>query len=744
MPCRIYIPRMNTPGPAPKTPPARAIRLLPPALRNQIAAGEVVERPASVLKELVENSLDAGADEITVTLEDGGQTLLAVRDNGAGIPAADLELAVTRHATSKVASFSDLLHVASYGFRGEALPSIGSVADMLVQSACSENGEEHPEGAYIRVRHGEVAGRGPSALPRGTLVEVRDLFANVPARLKFLKTPATELKRCQDILIRLALARPDAGFVLSVAGGGRHQERVRLERGQSLSERLSRIWPQQIVEELIPFDGIPPGITGGITGGARAGIRAHGLVAPPHLAQARADRILIYVNNRPVNNRLLLQALRQVFKRRLTSREYPQAVLFVDIDPQEIDVNVHPAKSEVRFRDERAVFGAVLHTLESAIAGPSGRGLFPPANAGDGHSAGAPVPPERRQAELPPLYAGETALPPQSAPTPSHPPRPAGFWGSLDAPRLVDFSPASPDSLLEPEEELEKSDSFPGLAPTPEGSALRPSIPDSDAIFQEARSGTFRPGTLRPGALREAGTAYHPFRPSPHEESGDGMRENTAAPGDGGVVPASPDSRGPEAVSRAGGNAEGGYPITVDGFTCLGQVADTYLILVKNDSLVLVDQHAAHERVLLHAIERGTMSAQSQLLALPAELALHPSEQGRLEELYGRLTTLGYALSVSGSGVSVSGVPPLLGRAKGIELLRDILSERVDGPEALLHLMACKAAIKAGQRLTADEAAGLIRQWLNTPERAFCPHGRPTVLTFDAASLEKMFKRKIS
>ena len=730
---------MNTPGPAPKTPPARAIRLLPPALRNQIAAGEVVERPASVLKELIENSLDAGADEITVTLEDGGQTLLAVRDNGYGIPAEDLELAVTRHATSKVASFADLLHVASYGFRGEALPSIGSVADMLVQSACSESGEEHPEGAYIRVRHGEVTGRGPSALPRGTLIEVRDLFANVPARLKFLKTPATELKRCQDILIRLALARPDTGFVLSVTGDGRQQERMRLERGQSLSERLSRIWPQQIVEELIPFDGIP--------GDTRGGLRLHGLVAPPHLAQARADRILIYVNNRPVNNRLLLQALRQAFKGRLTSREYPQAVLFLSIDPQEIDVNVHPAKSEVRFRDERAVFGAVMHTLESAIAGPSGQGLFPHANAGDSHSAEAPFP-ERRQAELPPLYAGENALPPQSAPTPSHPPRPAGFWGSLDAPRLVDFPSASPEvlpesppgSFLTPVEETQAPAPSQGFAPAPGVSALRPSVPDSDAVFPEARSEMFRQGTLRTGALREDSTAYHPFRTPPVERPGSGMSENAAAPADGGVMP----DRGPEAVAETGGNAEGGYPVTVDGFTCLGQVADTYLILLKNDSLVLVDQHAAHERVLLHAIERGTMSAQSQLLALPAEMALHPSEQGRLEELYGRLTALGYAISASGSGVSVSGVPPLLGRAKGIELLRDILSERVDGPEALLHLMACKAAIKAGQRLTGDEAAGLIRQWLNTPERAFCPHGRPTVLTFDAVSLEKMFKRKIS
>ncbi|MCL1939692.1 MAG: DNA mismatch repair endonuclease MutL [Desulfovibrionaceae bacterium] len=627
----------------------RPIRLLPPALRNQIAAGEVVERPASVLKELVENSLDAGATEVSISLENGGQTLLAVRDNGQGIPVADLELAVTRHATSKVASFADLLHVASYGFRGEALPSIGSVADMLVESAyCPEEGD-CAEGAFIRVRHGEIAASGPSSLPRGTLVEVRDLFANVPARLKFLKTPATELKRCQETLIRLALARPDTGFSLSVSGADKPQERMRLEAGLSLPERLISIWPRQLVDSLHPFDA------------ERSGLRVRGLVAPAQQAQARGDRILTYVNNRPVQNRLLLQALRQAFKGRLTSREYPQAVLFLDMDPQEVDVNVHPAKSEVRFRDERAVFGAVLYALEKALSG-STAGFFDPLGpAASGVSApNGQVPASANipeQAELPPLSA--------------HSSRPAGFWGSIDAPRLVDRVEQEREDPAEQQE--------------------RPDLPES--VFRASR----------PSALREEETGYAP-------------------------IPKLPPARG-------------GYPVSVGDFTCLGQVADTYLILVHDASLFLVDQHAAHERVLLHAIRNQTMSAQSQLLAIPADLPLHASEKTRLEQLFGQLTNLGYSLSATRAGVSVSGVPPLLGRTEGLELLRDILSERVDGPEELLHRMACRAAIKAGQTLTADETAGLLRQWLDTPERAFCPHGRPTVLRFDPAALEKMFKR---
>jgi DNA mismatch repair protein MutL len=498
---------------------------------------------------------------------------------------------------------------------------------------------------------------------------VRDLFANVPARLKFLKTPATELKRCQDTLIRLALAQPGTAFRLSVSGAGKLQERILLEAGLSLSERLISIWPRQLVDSLRPFDA------------ERSGMRVSGLVSPAQQAQARGDRILTYVNNRPVQNRLLLQALRQAFKGRLTSREYPQAVLFLDIDPQEVDVNVHPAKSEVRFRDERAVFGAVLHALEKALSG-SAAVFFDPL----GPAAGAGIP---EQAELPPLYQGgetETVETGMLRKTSVGPARPVGFWGSMDTPRLVD--------------RVEQKQEDPA---------------------EQRESPVFR--ASRPSALREKESGYA-FDPEPPRARG----------GDNAAF--AKDAACPELPQ-----AQGGYPVSVGGFICLGQVAGSYLILVRDASLFLVDQHAAHERVLLHAIKKQTMNAQSQLLALPAELSLHVSEKARLEQLFGQLTNLGYSLSATRTGVSVSGVPPLLGRAGGIELLRDILSERVDGPEEVLHRMACRAAIKAGQALTADEAAGLLGQWLDTPERVFCPHGRPTVLRFDPADLEKMFKR---
>lgn len=678
------------------------IRLLPPALRHQIAAGEVVERPASVLKELVENSLDAGATEITITLEDGGQRLLAVRDNGHGIPASDLELAVTRHATSKVASFADLLSVATYGFRGEALPSIASVSDVLVGSAFSPSGgspEDGPvEAAFIRVRHGEIIDRGPSALPQGTLIEVRDLFANVPARLKFLKTPATELKRCQERLGRLALARPGVSFTLlagNEAGGAR--EALRLFAGETLVERLGRIWPAIDTTALLPFSG------------EHKGIHAHGLASEPRLTQTRGDRLLVYVNGRPVGNRLLTQAVRQAYKGVLTSREHPVAVLFVDIDPGEVDVNVHPAKTEVRFRDEQAVFAAVLHAMRRIIT--------------DGSlSSGARSAPGMH--EEPATIAAQSGDMAEGA-------RPRGFWGNLDAPRLVDL-PLRPVSEPSEEEPPEENPLLPGATP----GAMLGAAPG--ALYPEW--GDDR--AMRAGGSFLSDRIFDGYRPlSPPLSDDHGMSASGLPPVFG---PNRQESPADAARASAGTGARGGgYPVAAGPLICLGQVAATYLVLVSDDTLLLLDQHAAHERVLLHEIEQQTGHGESQLLALPVEIPLYPAESERLQERFGELTRLGFDLSADGERVSVSGVPPLLGRTQAIELLKDILAERTSGIDDLLHLMACRSAIKAGQVLTADEAAGLLCKWLATPGRDFCPHGRPVVLRFDPPALEKMFKRKI-
>lgn len=669
----------------------RHIRLLPPELRNQIAAGEVVERPASVLKELVENSLDAGAARIDVRLDNGGQALIRVQDDGCGIPADELELSVTRHATSKIASMDDLERIRSYGFRGEALPSIASVSRFRIVSAWQGPGNQSAAHC-VEVEHGRLLASSPAALHKGTIVEVRDLFSNIPARLKFLKTPATEFKRAQDWLARLALARAEVGF--SLHSGDR--EALRFLPGQTLRDRLALLWPRLIVEALRPFEG------------ERHGIRVHGLAALPTVSQPRGDRILLFVNNRSVLDKRLLAAVREAYKGRLTSRDYPQVALFVDMDPCEVDVNVHPAKSEVRFRDESAVFSACLHAVQGALVTSftaALEGEAPDAAAPDlfteGPSSGQPgglFPARENPAGT--ASAFEAAAP-----------RPQGFWGRLDDPPLL----ARPET------------------------SSAPDAPEEDWRVSVSPDRSAAPRIFAP--VEEDAAPYGP--PAEHSFPPEGAGASASMPDAAwsGLVPE------PVAVSDASFAAAPELrerePLRVGPLSYLGQVADTYLILRDAEgALLLLDQHAAHERVLYTRLRRGGFAGTGQCLALPLELGLHPAEQERFQQLRERLESLGFALECADGTLLVRAMPPVLSRAEARDFLREALAGRKDDLAGMFISMSCKGAIKAGQRLTDDEAAGLLRQWLAVPEREYCPHGRPCVLRWDAAALEKFFKRR--
>ena len=629
-----------------------AIRLLPPELRNQIAAGEVVERPASVLKELLENSLDAGATEIVVTLENGGISLLEVQDDGVGIAAGQLELAVTRHATSKVASFDDLLHVTSYGFRGEALPSIASVSHLIVASVAASSGED---AAFVAVRAGRVEEQGPISLFKGTRVTMRDLFANVPARLKFLKTPATEVKRCEEIFIRLALARQDVAFSL-VSGG---KERLRFHAGETLRQRLGQIWPHEVVERLLDVFAAP------------GPVRVHGLAGHPQTAQARGDRLLLYVNGRAVNSKLLTQAVREAYKGRLISREYPQTLLFVEVPPDVLDVNVHPAKTEVRFQNERDVFSAVLRSLRNTLDTVSPAAVF-----GDAVTEQAVV--------FPPLFAEPSYAQPSSEVRPQRPP---GFWGTLDTPRLVAVAEDTAGDVqitFTP-------------APPPDVRTMPP---------------------LTPGVSEEVPPQYSAVQQG--------------------------DAHAPEKTAQAAFCQEKGdaRPVVVNGLEYLGQIAKTYLLVRRGDTLLILDQHAVHERVRLHAIETGGLRGESQLLALPLEIPLHSSEAEELPKVWEDLAALGFSLKTEGpSLLRVLGVPPQLARNEAGMFIRDALAGKRSGFDSLWHMMACRTAVKAGEALTPDEAGELIRQWAATPDGGYCPHGRPVAVALTPHELEKLFKR---
>lgn len=647
--------------------PISRIQVLPSELCNQIAAGEVVERPASVVKELVENSLDAWATRVDVQLENGGQGLIRVQDNGSGVLPDELSLAVLRHATSKIRKVTDLDSIHSYGFRGEALPSIASVSDFSMASAVrGENGSV--VSSVIRVSFGERSGVDPSSLHQGTVVQVRDLFSNVPARLKFLKSPATEVKRCLEWLERQALARTDVAFSLMSDG----RTLLQCLPGETLAARLARMWPPQIVEALAPFDA------------ERCGVRVHGLAARPDVSQPHGSRILIFVNGRSVTDKRVYGAVRQAYEGRITSRDYPQAVVFVELDPAEVDVNVHPAKSEVRFRDESAVYAAVLTAVRSALQAPSD-GLDAGCGVKDGASPEAAPPSAGKKEEASPVLAES---------------RPMGFWGAADSPLRRPLP-----SEREPE----------GGG---EWTVARPSaVPDSHGFPEAAQPAPFPEPGVREGV--PSGEGALSFR----EEKKEACR------------PAPP---APENLLQ-----EEPEPSPSRGLDYLGQVAGTYLVFRDaSDALVILDQHAVHERILFSRFSEKGWHGASQGLALPLVLELHPAEAGRWRDVKEMLEGLGYRGTLSGGTLTVDGIPALLDRAGAQEFLRECLAGLKDDFRARFATMACRSAIKGGQRLTRDEAMNLVSQWLATPDRDYCPHGRPTVLRRDAAALEKLFKRR--
>ncbi|MGE4552830.1 MAG: DNA mismatch repair endonuclease MutL [Desulfovibrionaceae bacterium] len=607
------------------------IHVLPPALRDQIAAGEVVERPASVVKELVENSLDAGARRIVVELGGGGIARIRVRDDGAGVPADELTLAVTRHATSKIAGLADLVRISSFGFRGEALPSIASVSRLRMTSRPAD--AEHA--AFVAVEAGRLAGSGPAGGAPGSEVEVLDLFAGTPARLKFLKTPATEARRCQEALQRLSLAHPDVAFALVSDG----REVFRLPAGQQLADRLAAFWPPSVCEGLTPF------------GREAGGLRVHGLAGDPATAQGRGDRILLWVNGRPVQDRLLLSAVREAYRGRLLAREHPQAVLFLDCPPESVDVNVHPAKLEVRFSDERAVFGLVRSALTAALerltplAGGLGRPGREAGGPGGGHGTPAP---------------GQGYAPP--------PLRPMGEKFSGYREFLLEYGPSG------------------SSGPVASGADRAPAPPASGpAASGPAASGPVASG---PVDLRAAAPRL-----------------------------AAPD------------------------LEYLGQAADTYLVLRDARGLLLVDQHAAHERVLFDLFRRERGKGDAQPLAIPLTFSLHPAQAERLEELWEPLRAAGFRLDPGPAALTVTAIPPTLDAGRAKAYLLAALDGQVDGLDGLWTLLACKAAVKANQPLAADEALALLAAWLDCPDKDHCPHGRPAAIRLGPGDLEKLFKR---
>jgi DNA mismatch repair protein MutL len=582
------------------------IRSLPELLVNQIAAGEVVERPASALKELLENSLDAGARSVAVELAEGGVRRLRVVDDGAGIEPDDLPLAVARFATSKIATLQDLERAATLGFRGEALASIGAVARLSIVSR--REGARHAW--RIACEAGEVSAPEPAAISAGTAVEVEDLYFNTPARRKFLKSEATEFARCEEAFVRIALSRPDVAF--SLAHNGRRGAHLPPEAARS---RASRLVGEDFAASAVEVRSEAPRLT------------LQGLAAAPGFTRATRDAQYLFVNGRFVRDKVVAHAIREAYADVLHHDRHPAYVLFLDVDPALVDVNVHPAKSEVRFRESSAVHQFVFHALSRAL-GEAKIGVRPPFPGGESASAAS----------------GNGGPPP---------------------------------------------------------------------IFEQHRL-----------AVGQPAPAYESF-----------------------FATAVADARRAE---TAPAEAEAGAPVL--GFA-LAQLHGVYVLAQNAAGLVLVDMHAAHERIVYEGLKAALdLSAlPSQPLLVPIPMTVTPEEVEGAAEGRGALESLGFDVAAAGPReLVIRAVPALLADLDAAGLLRSVLGEireygasrvLLERRNELLGTMACHAAVRANRSLTIPEMNALLRKMEQTERAGSCNHGRPTWVQFGMADLDRLFLR---
>jgi DNA mismatch repair protein MutL len=631
-------------------PERRPIRELPDELISQIAAGEVVERPASVVRELVDNALDAGASQITVRLQAGGVRLISVEDNGCGILRAELPTALKRHATSKIASLTDLESVHTMGFRGEALAAICSIAEVSLLTRVDTSDEPH--GWLLDGRSGELQ---PTARSPGTTVEVRELFFATPARRKFLKTDATELAHCIEAVRRHALARPDAGFAIWHDGKLVAQWRAVPGAGMAaLRQRLADVLGQDFIEQAVAVDWPPADASRDDSEALRQPLRVWGFAGVPDAARSRADWQFAYVNGRYVRDKTITHAARSAYEDVLHGHRQPVYALFVSLDPARVDVNVHPTKIEVRFRDGREVHQSVRHAVESALAAPR--------SAAAGTMATEPSPGDHA--------SPATALVQDRPPAP-----PAPVWAGNQTPLA-----------------------FPRHA---ERDAIGHRVSDLQALWS-------------PGAARGA------IASTPHSTA----EMETQMPA-------------------------GDWPLG----RAIAQLQGVYILAENAQGLVVVDMHAAHERIVYERLKQQLDAHQitSQPLLIPATFAATPAEVATAEDARDVLAQLGLEITpFSPRTLAVRAVPTTLAQGDPVELARSVLAELAQheasrvierAQNELLATMACHGAVRANRRLTLDEMNALLRQMEVTERSDQCNHGRPTWRQVGMKELDALFLR---
>ena len=613
------------------------IRILPNTLINQIAAGEVVERPASVLKELIENAIDAGATKIDVLLKEGGKSLITVVDDGKGMSQDELSLAVERHATSKLPD-DNLFNIHYLGFRGEALPSIASVARLSIVSRAqgSDNAWK------IEVCGGQKSEVCPAALAKGTRIEVRDLFYATPARLKFLKTAAAETGQCVDILNRIALANPHISFYLSDEKS--RKVALNAQQGELFDARLKR---------LADVMGREFGENSFLINAQRESLKISGYTSLPTLNKANSLSQYLFVNNRPVRDKLLLGAIKGAYQDVLAGGRYPMCALFFDIDPAYVDVNVHPAKAEVRFYDNALVRGLLVSAIRNGL------------NQASQRSAN--------------VLNVETLL-------------------QDKIPDFGEFPPSDTYHLAETSSLRNQTDFYPQFS----------SRPPSSVGF--AKSQAILPELERKLSVRVE----------------EGEKLAATMPQD--------ESNGPLGMAKA-------------------QFHDTYIISQTEDSIIIVDQHAAHERIVMEKMKSALVNGQvsSQMLLLPEVIDLKPADKVRLLDAAADLAKLGLVIEEFGiTAIIVRETPALLGECDVHALITDLAEEMAEWGKGFeltekLHLicatMACHGSVRAGRKLNIAEMNHLLREMERTPHSGQCNHGRPTYIELRVRDVERLFHR---
>ncbi|GIV10291.1 MAG: DNA mismatch repair protein MutL [Fimbriimonadales bacterium] len=661
-------------------PARRPIQALDEQLVNRIAAGEVVERPAAALKELIENALDAGAARIEIEAAMGGRNLIRVRDDGIGMTREDALNALQRHATSKIASDADLNRISTLGFRGEALPSIASVSRMEILTRAFEE----DTGTQIVIEGGEVKSVEEIGAPIGTTITVRDLFYNVPARLKFLKTVPTELGHLVETVTRYAFAYPDVSFRLV----HERQELIFTPGNGDLLTAVAALWGREMVQGMVEVDY------------ERDGMRVWGLIAPPHQTRPTRQHQYFYVNLRPVRNKTLIAALDEAYKSLTPEKRYPACVLLVDVDPRTVDVNVHPAKIEVRFQREQAVFEAVVNAIRAALLQ---HGMIPSA---------LPQGASRRSVITPvPMPDTETI-------------------------HQILMQRAGLSSTGSPAQAEEESGT---IASSPSEEASSPTLHSVCVTSTADSAGTTASSPSEEASLpplRSVGgaSAHHPSE----------------------ALPTTNDSMDAVAPSLLGAEplATTHLPFAhlLEDLQILGQVQNTYIIASTKQGLVLIDQHVAHERVLYEQLcrDRGALPIPKQHLLTPETLQLSRRDTLLLQEKLPELQAIGFELEPFGQDAFLVRAAPAALKGDPVQTLRDIIDELVElsvskrlpvAREQIWITTSCKMAVKAGDTLSLPEMRKLIEDLARTENPYLCPHGRPITLTLSWGDIERRFKR---